>query len=73
MLSLNCFKSDHDKELNFVLNLEKKYYQCPEITEVDYNHLYPCSSRPGIYGLTKVHKPVTDQHASLQLILLAIS
>ena len=46
---------DHDKELNYVLNLEKKMINVlkylnnkGEITEVDYNHLYPCGSRPGI-------------------------
>ena len=61
---------DHDQDLNFVLNLEKKSYQCSEITEV---HLYPCSSCPGIYGLAKVHTPMTDQHASLRPIILAIS
>ena len=46
---------DHDKELNYVLNLEKKMINVlkylnnkGEITEVDYNHPYPCGSRPGI-------------------------
>ena len=46
---------DHDKELNYVLNLEKKMINVlkylnnkGEITEVDYNHLHPCGSRPGI-------------------------
>ena len=61
--------------MNFVLNLEKekKKNQCSEITEVDYNYLYPCSSCPGIYGLAKVQKPVTDQRPSLQPILWGIS
>ena len=27
---------DHDKELNFVLNLEKMNYQCSDITKVDH-------------------------------------
>ena len=44
-----------------------------EITEIDYNHLYLCSSRPCICSLTKVHKPVTDHCSSLRPILLAIS
>ena len=56
---------DHDKELNYVLNFEKKIINVlkdlsnkKEITEVDYNHPYPCSSRPGIlYGLAKVYMP----------------
>ena len=63
---------DQDKELNYVfivLNLEKKIIivvenlnNKEEITEVDYNHPYPCGSYPGIvYGLAKVHKPVTDR------------
>ena len=59
---------DHDEELNYVLNLEKKNINVlkdlnnkEKITEVDYNHLYPCDSRPDIlYGLARVHKPVTD-------------
>ena len=59
---------DHDKEFNYVLNLEKKIINVlkylnnkEEIIEVDYNHLYPCSSRPGIlYGMAKEHQPVTD-------------
>ena len=59
---------DHGKELNYILNLEKKIINVlkdlnnkEEITEVDYNHLYPCGSRPGIlYDMAKVHKPVTD-------------
>ena len=52
---------DHDKELNNILNLEKKNIKVlkdlknkDEITEADYNHLYPCGSRPGIlYGMAK--------------------
>ena len=50
---------DHDKGLNYVLNLKKKVINVlndlnnkEEITEVDYNHPYPCSSRPGkLYGV----------------------
>ena len=72
---------DHDKELNYVLNLEKKIINVlkdlnkkEEITEVDYNHLYPCGSRPGIlYGMAKVHKPVTDRCPSFRPILSAIN
>ena len=64
---------DHDKEFNYVLNLEKKVINVlkdlnnkEEITEVDYNYLYPCGSRPGIlYGTAKVHNPVTDRCPSL--------
>ena len=45
-----------------------------DVTEVDYSHLYPCGSRPGIlYGMAKVHKPVTDRCPSLQPILPAIN
>ena len=59
---------DHGKELNYILNLEKKIVSVlkdlnnkEEITEVHYNHLYPCGSCPGIlYGMAKVHEPVTD-------------
>ena len=56
---------DHD---NYVLNLENKIINVlkdlsnkEEITEFDYKHLYPCRPRPGIlYGMAKMHKPVTD-------------
>ena len=45
-----------------------------EITEVDYNHLYPCGSRHGIFhGLPKVHTPVIDRCPSLGPILSAIN
>ena len=72
---------DHDKELNYILNLEKKIINVlkdlnnkEEITEVDYNILYPCGSRPGIlYGMAKVHKPVTNRCPSLRPILSAIN
>ena len=67
---------DQDKELNYILNLEKKIINVlkdlnnkEEITEVDYNH-QPWASRPGIlYHMIKVHKPVTDRSPSLRLIL----
>ena len=46
---------DHDKELNYILNLEKKIINVlkdlnnkEEITEIDHNH-HPCASRPGNY------------------------
>ena len=47
---------DHNKKLSYVLNLEKKkgvnvlkdLSNKEEITEVDYNHLCPCGSHPGI-------------------------
>ena len=40
---------------------------------MDYNHLYPCGSHPGIlYGIAKVYKPVINQCPSLQSILSAI-
>ena len=72
---------DHDKELNYILNLGKKIIDVlkdlknkEEITEVDYNHLYPCDSRPGIlYGMAKVHKPVINRCSSLRPILSAIN
>ena len=59
---------DHDGELNYVLNLQQKNINAwkgldnnEEITEVNYDYLYPCGSCPGkLYGLAKVHKPVTD-------------
>ena len=45
-----------------------------EITEVDYSHLYQCSSCLGIlYGMAKAHKPVINQCPSLQPILFAIN
>ena len=65
---------DHDQELNYILNLEKKKLinilkdlnNKEEITEVDYNHLYRFSSRPGIfYGMAKLHKPLTVGSSSL--------
>ena len=59
---------DHDKKFSYVLNLEKKIINVlkdlnnkEEVTVVDYNHQYPCSSHPDtLYGLAKVHKPVAD-------------
>ena len=70
---LELLQFDQDKELNCFKFREKKY-QCSEITEVDYNHLYPCSVLPGIlYGLVKVHEPVTDQRPYFRSILLKIS
>ena len=72
---------DHDKELNYILNLEKKIIDVlkdlknkEEITEIDYNHLHLCGSRPGIlYGMAKVHKAVINQCRSLQPILSTIN
>ena len=66
---------DHDKELNYILNLKKKIINFladlnnkEKITEVDYNHLFACSSCPGIlYGLAKVPKPLTDVLMSFSL------
>ena len=42
---LEMLQFDHDKELNYILNLEKKNVlkelkNKEEITEVDYNHVY---------------------------------
>ena len=75
------FQFDHDKELNYTLNLEKEIINVlkdlnnkEEITEVDYNYLYPCGSRPGILdGMAKMNKPVTDRCPSLRSILSAIN
>ena len=75
------FQFDHDKELNYILNLQRKIINVlkdltnkEEITEVDYNHPYPCGSRPGIlYGIAKVHKPVTDRCLSLRPIISLIN
>ena len=75
------FQFAHDKELNYVLNLEKKIINVlkdlnkkEEITEVDYNYLYLCGSRPGIlYGMANVPKPVTDPCPSFRPILSAIN
>ena len=72
---------DRDKELNYILNLEKKNIYVlkdlknkEEITEVDYLHQYPCGSRPGIlHGMAKVHKPVINWCPSLLPILSAIN
>ena len=56
---------DHDKELNYFLNLEKKLVDVLKDLknkEVDYNHLYPCSFNLDIlYGIAKVNKPVINQ------------
>ena len=54
---------DHDKEINYILNLDKKIIDVlkdlknkERITEVDYN---PCGSHPGIlYVMAKVHEPI---------------
>ena len=58
---------DHDEELNCFKfrennsNVWKDLNNKEEITEVNYDYLNPCDSRPGkLYGLAKVHKPVTD-------------
>ena len=73
---------DHDKGLNYVLNLEKKNYQCSERSKWqrrDYsvvvcNHLCPCGCCPStFYGLTEVHKLVTDWYPYLRSILSAIN
>ena len=72
MLSFEILQFDHDKEFNYVLNLEKKIINVlkdlnnkEEIKEVDYSHLYSCSSHPSIlYGMAKVHKPVTYRCSS---------
>ena len=74
---------DHgQEEFNYVLNLEKEVSNVrkdlknkEEIKEVDYNDLYPCGSRPGIfYGLPKVYKPViVPRCPSLRPVLSAIN
>ena len=72
---------DHDKELNYILNLEEKIINFlkdlkhkEEFAKVDYNHLYPCGSRPGIlYGMTKVQKPLINRCPCPQPILSAIN
>ena len=73
---------DHDQEeFNYVLNLEKEVSNVrkdlknkEEIKEVDYNDLYPCGSRPGIfYVLPKVYKPVIGRCPSLRPVLSAIN
>ena len=70
---------DHDKELNYILNSEKKIIDAlkdlknsEEITEVDFNHLYSSGSHPGIF-MAKVHKPVINRYPSLRPILSAIN
>ena len=71
---LELLQFDRDKELNFVLNLGKKIINVLKLQRLITSILCYCSSFPGIlYGLAKVHKPVTDQHPSLQPILLKIS
>ena len=60
---------NHDKELNYVLKLDKKIINIEinlknkeEITEVDYNHLYPFGTCLSIlYGLAKMYKPLADR------------
>ena len=72
---------DDDKELSYIFNLEKKIINVPKdlknkkgITEVDYNHLYPCGACSGIlYGMAKVHKPVINRCPSLRPIPSAIN
>ena len=72
---------DHDKELNYVLNLKEKNINVlkdlnnkEQIAEVDYNHPYPCGSHPGIlYAMAKEHQPVTDRCPSLRPIFSAIN
>ena len=72
---------NHDKELNYILNLEKKITNVLEdlknkekIAEVGYNHLYHWGSRRDIlYGLTEVPKPRTERCASLRHIFSAIN
>ena len=68
IIKFELLQFDHDKELNYILNLKKKGMNFltdlnnkDKITDVDYNHLYACSSRNGIvYVLAKVYKPLTD-------------
>ena len=72
---------DHDKELNYILKLDKKIIDVlkdlknkEEITEVDYNHLHSCGSRPGIlHGMAKVHQPVINPCPSLRPISSAMN
>ena len=73
---------DHDKELNYhfkfrdkkIIYVLKDLKNKEDITEVDYNHLHPCDSCPGIlYGIVKVHMPVLNQCPSLQSILSTIN
>ena len=71
---------DHNKELNYVLNLQKKIINVledlnnkEEITDVDYNHLYPCGSCPGIlYLMAELRKLVADRCPFFRPILSAI-
>lgn len=56
------FQIDHDKDFNYVLNYRKKVIivlkdlNKDEITEVDYNHMYPSGCLSGIlYGFVNVH------------------
>ena len=57
------------KNINALKDLNNK----EEITHVDYIHLYPCSSCPGmLYGLARVNKPVTDRFSSRRPILSAV-
>ena len=72
---------DHDKELNYTLNLEKKIIHVlkdlqnkEKIREVCYNHLYHCGSRPGIlYRMAKVHRTAINRFPSLRPILSSIN
>ena len=57
-----------------IINVQKDLNKKEEITEADYNHLYLCDSCPGIlYGMAKVHKPVTDRCPSFRPTLSAIN
>lgn len=56
------FQIDHDKDFNYVVNYRKeviivlKDLNKDEITEVDYNHMYPSGCLSGIlYGFVNVH------------------
>ena len=71
---------EQDKQLNFLLKIEKKVIDLikrleneSKISEKEYELIYPKGSRPGIlYGSPKVHKPVINNCPKFRPILSTI-
>ena len=65
------FEIDENKQLNSLLNSEKKLKRVSQ--EEEYNSNYPTGSRPGIlYDSAKVHKRIIDNCPSFRPILSTI-
>ena len=80
LLNLRNFEFGDNKQLNFLINSEKKLkdiikplYQKDCLTKKEYDSIYPRGSRPGtLYSSAKVHKPIIDNCPSFPPILSAI-